>query len=798
MSRIKFLLAAAATAAFYFPGYGFSQVNVLTFHNDNGRTGQNLNETTLTPSNVNQNSFGKLFTYTVDGYVYAQPLYVSGLNFPGKGVHNAVYVATEHNSVYCFDADSNAGANGGLLWQVNLGPSAPCPAAGFEFNAINPEVGITGTPVIDPASQTLYVDVFTQVGANFFHKIHALSLLDGSERSFSPVTVSVSIHGTGVGSSGGTLPFQAGQQLQRSALTLAGNVVYAAYAGYTDTPTTYPFHGWLIGFNASNLQLLSDHVFNSTPNGTVAQYGSIAGAAGIWMGDSGPAADANNNLYFSTGDGNFNAFFGGTEYGDSVLRLSTASGFSVADYFTTYNEEYYRNNDLDVGSGGVLLLPDQPGSFPHLMIAGGKPQRAYLMNRDQMTTDNHHFNNGGSSDNILQTMPLGGGAFDAPAYFNGRIYYVAGSDAMRYYVVANGKLTPDLPGSFGSRKFPFPGASASISANGNNNAIAWAIQNSSPAVLVAYNATNLSTEIYNSSQAGTRDQLANGVKFATPTIANGKVFVGGRNAMSVFGLFGGSLQFSSSAYSISQSANTAVITVNRAGGSQGAVQVSYATTSGGTAVSGQDYSNASGTLSWSAGDFSSKNFNITILGGQPAATNKTVFLTLSNPTGGASLASPSSSVLTIVQSVYNTWKFAHFAGNAGNPAIAGDAADPDHDGIPNILEYAFGSDPNAPDTNKPLTGGIISNHFQLQFNRNTSATNLTYTARVTPLSSKTWSNLVTLPARASWITNMPGSIVTESAPSGSPPNQHVRVTVTDPVKATSAPTNRFFQIKVQP
>jgi len=783
-------------AVLFFPGRALAQANVVTFHNDNGRTGQNLNETILTPSNVNQSTFGKLFTCAVDGYVFAQPLCVSGVNISGKGIHNAVFVATEHNSIYCFDADNN-GSGGGLLWQVNLGPSAPCPAAGFEFQAISPEVGITGTPVIDPVSQTLYVDAFTQVGANFFHTIHALNLADGSEKSFSPVKVSVSIPGNGVGSSGGTLPFQAGQQLQRSALTLAGNVLYVAYAGYTDTPTTYPFHGWIIGFNASNLQLLSDHVFNSTPNGTTAQFGSIAGAGGIWMGDSGIAVDAKTNLYFATGDGNFNAFSGGTEYGDSVIRISAAGAFSIADYFTTYNQEYYRENDLDVGSGGVLLLPDQPGPYPHLMIAGGKPQRAYLLNRDQMTTDNKHFNNGGSSDNILQTMPLGGGAFDAPAYFNGRIYYVAGQDAMRYYVVSNGTLIPDLPGTFGSRKFPFPGASPSISANGVNNAIAWALQNSSPAVLVAYNATNLSTEIYNSSQAGTRDQLTNGVKFATPTIANGKVFVGGRYALSVFGVFGGGLQFSAPSYSVSQTTNSAAITVTRTGGSQGAVQVGYATAAG-TAIAGQDYSNTSGTLNWAAGDTAPKNFTVTILNGQPAATNKTVNLTLSNAAGGAYLGSPSSSVLTILQSAYNIWKFNHFGANAGNAAVAGDSADPDHDGIPNILEYAFGTDPNSPDTNRPLTGSIVSNHFQLQFNRNTSATNLTYTTRVTPAFSGSWSNLATLPARASWITNLPGSIVTESAPSGTPPNQRVRVTITDPVNATTTPTNRFFQLKVQP
>ena len=357
MFPFKLLLCAAAVAAA--PGIGLAQANVLTYHNNNARTGANLNETLLTPSNVNPNTFGKLFTYPVDGYVYAQPLYVSNLSVPGQGTHNAVFVATEHNSVYCFDADSNAGTNGGVFWQVNLGPSAT--TNDFLFRAIVPEVGITGTPVIDPVSQTLYVDAFTYEGTNFIHRIHALNLADGSERSFSPVTVSISIPGTGTGSSGGVLPFQASQQLQRSALTLAGGVLYVPYAGYTDMINTDPFHGWIIGFDPSTLQLLPDHIFNSTPNGTTSQFGASAGEGGIWMGGGGLAVDDATNLYFSIGDGNFNAFFGGTEYGDSVVKLSTTNGLAVADYFTSYNEDYYRTHDLDVGSGGVMLLPDQPG-----------------------------------------------------------------------------------------------------------------------------------------------------------------------------------------------------------------------------------------------------------------------------------------------------------------------------------------------------------------------------------------------------------------------------------------------------
>jgi hypothetical protein len=539
MKQISFLTQKAIALLILISFQAGAQVNVLTYHNDNGRTGANLNETTLTPGNVNSTAFGKLFTYNVDGYVYAQPLYVSGLNIPGQGVHNVVLVATEHNSVYAFDADSNAGANGGLLWQVNLGASAQVPSPELPFHAIQPEVGITGTPVIDAGSQTLYVDTFTEEGTNFIHRVHALSILDGSERAFSPVVVSASVHGVGAGSKNGTVSFQAMQQLQRSALTLAGGVLYVCFAGFTDTPNSDPYHGWVIGLNAANLQLLPNYVFCSTPNGTTAQFGSIAGRGGVWMAGDGPAVDGNNNLYFATGDGNFTAFqgSGGTDYGDSYLKLSTGGGLSVADYFTPNTEAFQQVNDVDTGSGGVILLPDQPGPYPHLLIGGGKPSRAFVMSRDMMTTNDTHIDTNSVNDPIVQTMPLGGGIFDTPAYFNEAIYYVANKDTIRRYDLSNGTLIPDLPNSFGSRTYAFPGATPSVSANGNANGIVWTIQNAQPAVLVAYNAANLSTELYNSSQAaGARDQLTGGVKFTVPTIANGKVYVGGQGVVSIFGL----------------------------------------------------------------------------------------------------------------------------------------------------------------------------------------------------------------------------------------------------------------------
>jgi hypothetical protein len=798
MSIYKRLLNWSA-AGLLLPGAAISQVNVLTYHNDNGRTGQNLNETILTPANVNQSTFGKIFRYNLDGDVYTQPLIVSGMNIPGQGIHDVAFVATENNSVYALDADSNTGANAGVLWHVNLGPAAPSGSGtpNFPFTPIQPEVGITGTPVIDLSSGILYVDAFTEVSGTFSHAIHALNITDGTELPFSPVTVIASFPGVGAGSSGGVQHFTPRQELQRSALTLANGILYVAYAGYTDmTGLTDPFHGWVIGFNPSNLQQLPTYVFNTTPNGTTAQYGSIAGEGGIWMGGGGLAVDANNNLYFATGDGNFNALngSGGTEYGSSFLKLSSSSGLSVADYFTPHNQAFYRTNDLDVGSGGVMLLPDQPGPVPHLMIGAGKPGTAYLMNRDQMTTGDDHYDI--SQDAVITSVQLAGGCYNTPAFFNGFIFYAAWNDHLVGYPVSNGSI-PQVPTQVGSRIFGFPGVTPCVSANGANNGIVWGVQKSGPTVLFACNATNISTEIYNSTQAGARDQLTNGITFATPTIANGKVYVGGQSNLTVFGLLGGALQFSSANYSVQENAGTATITVNRLGGSLGAVQVKYATSSGGTAVQGQEYLSTSGTLSWASGDASSKTFNVSILDNGQAETNHTIFLVLSNATGGASLGTTTNATLTIVEDPYDLWKFSHFGANANNPAIAGNTADPTGDGIINILKYALALDPNAADTNRPVAGSIVSNHFQLRFDRNAFATDLSYTVMAAASLTGSWSNLLSYSLATGWVTNLPGSTVIEAAPSGSPPDQPAGVTITDPINTTSpAATNRFFRLQI--
>ncbi len=477
--------------------------NWLTFHYDNSRDGANTNEVLLTPANVNTNQFSKLFSYTVDAEVYAEPLYVSSVAIPGQGAHNVVFVATENNSVYAFDADSNTGTNGGLLWHTNLGIAATSTQFGVRYhhNVLNPLIGITGTPVIDPASGTLYVDVFsgpTSNTTNCLHRIHALKLGDGTEQPYSPVVVAASVLGTGVGSTNGVVAFVPNQHMNRPALTLVGGTLYVGYGSYGDTD---PYHGWVIAFNATNLQQLTNYVFATTPNATTNDFGTNAGEGALWMGGNGFCVDAASNLYFEVGNGSFSANTNGGDYGDSFVKLSTSNMFAVADYFTPSNQASMALNDLDLGSGGPMLLPDSAGSaaHQHLMIGAGKEGTLYLVDRDNMGQYSP------TTNNIVQTaISVTGGSFGVPAYFNHWIYYQGSSDVMKAFGITNGIMTA-TPVSKSAATLGYLGYSVVISANGTSNAIAWVIQAdaynnsnpsaSGPAVLRAFNATNLSQQL---------------------------------------------------------------------------------------------------------------------------------------------------------------------------------------------------------------------------------------------------------------------------------------------------------------
>lgn len=513
-------------------------VDVLTYHYDLARTGRNTNETTLTPANVGVNTFGKLATFGVDGQVYAQPLVVTGVNIPGQGVHDVVYVATQHNTVFAFDAN---GGGLGSLWEANLGPSAPTPNQTFghrygPFESIVPEVGITGTPVIDPVAGVLYVDALTsETTGNYNHYIHALNIATGQECQGSPVRVAGSVPGVGVGSVNGALAFDPNQHLQRAALTLAGGNLYVAYSSYGDTD---PFHGWIVGLSTKPLGINPQLLFCDTPNATVEQWGANAGEGGIWMSGNGLAADAQGSLYVMTGNGSFNAnLAGGAEYGDCVLRLSANGVLAVMDYFAPFNQALLAANDIDLGSGGLMLLPDEAGTtaHPHLLVGAGKEGRLYLLDRDRL---GGYDPNGDSGS--LQTLPGAlGGVFSSPAYFNGLVYYQATGDVLKAFRVTSGQLSA-TPETSSRTPFGFPGATPVISANGVSGAIAWVVETDgypgANAILRAYDATNLAVELYNSSQALDRDVPGFASKFTTPVVANGKVYVATKAAVSIYGL----------------------------------------------------------------------------------------------------------------------------------------------------------------------------------------------------------------------------------------------------------------------
>jgi hypothetical protein len=502
---------------------------VFTYHNDNFRTGQNLNETVLTPANVNYANFGKLFDFPLDGLSFASPVYVANLNIPGQGYHNVVYAATEHDSVYAFDAD---GLTNAPLWQVSfINPGAgvtTVPAADTgETGDIPDEIGITSTPVIDPASGTLYVVAKTKEvsggNATYVQRLHALDLTSGADK-LPPAVIQATVSGNGSGSSGGHLPFSVLHQNQRTGLLLANGIVYFGFSSHGDNP---PFHGWVMGYNATNLQQVM--VFCDTPNG---DHG------GIWMDGDGVAVDAQGNLYCISGDGTFDANTGGKDYADSFLKLSTAG--AVSDYFTPHVQGTLQSQNLDLGSGGVLLLPDQAGTHPHEMISAGKNGSIYLVDRDAMG----HYNANNDTDvqsvqNIFTKVTgIEGGNFGSPVYFNGYVYFSPVSDNVQAFHLSNGLITT-TPTSYSAETYDIRGGTLAISANGNGNGILWALQSNdvtAPGVLHAYDAGNLANELYTSDDAGSRDTLDAWWKFTVPVVANGKVFVTSVGQLTAYGL----------------------------------------------------------------------------------------------------------------------------------------------------------------------------------------------------------------------------------------------------------------------
>jgi len=510
---------------------------MTTYHNDLARDGVNSQEYALTTSNVHSSTFAKLFACAVDAAVYAQPLWVANLSIAG-GTHNVMFAATSHDTVYAFDADASACVT---YWSKNLIPSGETWPTSEDMGSqdIQPDVGIVGTPVIDPVTKILYVITKTKtIGTNArpagdcHQRLHALNLSNGSEASGAPIalTASITVPGTGGGSSGGRVPFDPFHENQRPGLALVNGKLYVTWGSHSDQQ---PWHGWVIGFNTVNLQA-APLLFNATPNGM---------GAGIWMSGGAPAVDSNSNIYVMTGNGDYD---GVTEFGDSFLKLDAS--LSLTDWFTPFDEALMDSSNADLGSGGAAVLADLPSApVKHLLIGGGKTGSGnsgelYLLNRDAMG----HLENTGPP--IVQKFPVTRPIFATPAFWENTLYIAGLNGTMDAFALdPSTGLFNTTPVSRSVTLFPGRGATPSVSAKGGSQGIVWALDDSlygppsklaaGPAVLHAYDATNLSRELWNSTQAAaSRDQAGDAVKFTVPTVANGKVYIGTSSEIDVYGL----------------------------------------------------------------------------------------------------------------------------------------------------------------------------------------------------------------------------------------------------------------------
>lgn len=501
---------------------------VSTWRNDASHSGVNSQEYALTPLNVRTATFGKLFSCPVDGYVPAQPLWVANVSISGTP-HNVVFVATENDSLYALDADHPGCKSVWSAAKVGLIPGGEVVArpADLQGDTAAPTVGITGTPVIDPASQTIYLVALSKNSTTneIIHRLHAIDITTGQERPHSPVVIAASVNGTGYDNSSGTITFAAKMQKQRTAVLLLNGLVYVSFAGFRDTDF---YHGWLMGYDASTLNLVT--VFNDTIDG---------GRGGIWMSGGGPAADSLGNIYLLTGNGDFNAnTTGGRNYGDTFLKLGTSGGLSVSDWFTPFDQSYLNAHDLDLGGGGAVILLDYPSSpVPHLVLGGGKAGTLYVLNRDSLG----HFKTTDNSE-IVQSFSVGAnGIFSTPLFWQNTLYAAADGTPLGAYPFS--PVTDQFqtsPSSVSNQTFSYSGTTPTLSAAGTANAILWAVRRTSettPGVLHAYDPANLKTEFWNSSQAaGGRDLPGNAVHFTSLTVANGKVYLGTQTELDVYGL----------------------------------------------------------------------------------------------------------------------------------------------------------------------------------------------------------------------------------------------------------------------
>lgn len=509
-------------------------VNVLTYHDDEARTGEDLNETVLTLRTVNAKDFGKIGFLPTQGLVDAEPLYVANLMIKGAK-HNVVFVATEHDMVYAFDAGTDA-----TLWQVSLLGPDERPSDDRGCGQVKPEIGITSTPVIDlkrGAHGTMYaVAMSKDSSGRYFQRLHALDITTGAELEGSPEEIRATFRGTAVPNSNGHVDFDPKQYKERTSLLLFNGVVYTSWASHCDFD---PYTGWVMANDAATLKQIS--VLNVTPNGSEGAF---------WMAGAGPAADPQGRIFLLAGNGTFDTTLNAQgfpekgDYGNAFLELSATDGrLGVADYFDMHDTGAESDRDLDLGSGGAVVLPDQrddSGKIWHLAMGAGKDNVIYLVNRESMGKFNPQNDNAiyqeipSTGEENSQGLGGSGGVYSMPAYFNGTIYYGSVDDSIRAFKIENAHIVSPAQ-SKTAITFGYPGATPSISANGDKDGIVWAVENNTPAVLHAYDASDLAHELYNSNRERARDQIT-GNKFITPMIANGKVFVGTPSGVAVFGL----------------------------------------------------------------------------------------------------------------------------------------------------------------------------------------------------------------------------------------------------------------------
>ena len=506
-------------------GTATSSVDVITYHYDNGRSGMNLNETTLTPANVNSTQFGKKGEFIVDGKVDAQPLYLSQVTINGQ-TKNVLYVATEHGSVYAFDADSINGTTSAFLWKTTTLGSGEITSDNRGCGQVSPEIGITATPVIDRARNAIYVVAMSKnASGSYFQRLHALNLSTGAELFSGPQTITATYPGTGDNSSGGNVVFDPKQYKERPGLLQINGTIYTTWSSHCDIR---PYTSWVMAFSADTLAQTS--VLNLVPNGS---------EGGIWMAGTAPAADPAGNLFFILGNGDFDTTLNPSGFpangncGNCFVKLSTSSGLKLADYFTPHNTVAESNADTDFGSGGGILLldvADSGGNTRHLSVGAGKDSIIYVVDRDSMGKFN------ATADQIYQEISgqLGGGVFSMPAFFNNTVYYGAVGDALKAFPVTTARLAA-TPSSQSTHHFGYPGTTPSVSANGTTNGIVWAIENTG-AILFAYDASDLTKELYDSNQAANNRDHFSGNKFITPMVVNGRVYVGTPASVAVFGL----------------------------------------------------------------------------------------------------------------------------------------------------------------------------------------------------------------------------------------------------------------------